>query len=193
MASDSLKPAYLIAGTDEAKIGAALARLRGRAEREGGPGALQAFEPAPGGAPDASALIAAIPAMSLTARAPLSARRRRGAVAGARPARSRRRSMGSARTPDSRPRRPRKAARGASEAVEKAGGELLAYDAPRRPRPPGAWSPTRLGRGFRLEPAAARMLVERLGSSTVRLATELDRLALWAGADGQVTSTISRR
>jgi hypothetical protein len=52
-----IKPAYLIAGTDEAKIGAALARLRARAEREGGAGALESFDP-PGGAgpPDAQAL-----------------------------------------------------------------------------------------------------------------------------------------
>src|SRR5919106_7051598 len=62
-----IKPAYLIAGTDEAKIDAALARLRDRAEREGGAAALEAFESAAGGPPDAAALIAAIPAMSLTA------------------------------------------------------------------------------------------------------------------------------
>jgi DNA polymerase-3 subunit delta len=42
-------------------------------------------------------------------------------------------------------------------------------------------------RGFRLEPAAARLLVERLGESTLRLATELKRLALWAEPEGEVT------
>src|SRR5919109_5526536 len=66
--SGAIKPAYLIAGTDEGKINAALARLRARAEREGGPGALESFTPAAGQAPpDPDALIASVPAMSLTA------------------------------------------------------------------------------------------------------------------------------
>jgi DNA polymerase-3 subunit delta len=43
------------------------------------------------------------------------------------------------------------------------------------------------GRGFELAPEAARMLVDRLGTSTVRLRTELDRLALWAGEGGSVS------
>jgi DNA polymerase III delta subunit len=66
--SGGIKPAYLIAGTDAGKIDAALSRLRARAEREGGPGALESFTPAAGPqAPDADALIAAIPSMSLMA------------------------------------------------------------------------------------------------------------------------------
>lgn len=61
-----VKPAYLIAGGDGAKIGAARARLRARAEREGGPGALAVFEPGEGqGAPDADATVAALSALSL--------------------------------------------------------------------------------------------------------------------------------
>src|SRR5436190_63271 len=61
-------PAYLIAGDDEAKIDAALARLRARAEREAGAGALESFSPPDGlGPPDLGGLAAAIPAMSLTA------------------------------------------------------------------------------------------------------------------------------
>src|SRR3954454_14401586 len=63
--SSAIKPAYLIAGTDEGKIDAALSRLRARAEREGGPGALESF--GGDGAPDPEALIAAIPSMSLMA------------------------------------------------------------------------------------------------------------------------------
>src|SRR3954451_24798374 len=62
-----MKPAYLIAGDDEAKIEAAPSRLRSRAEREGGPGSLESFSPADGvGAPDVGGLVAAVPAMSLT-------------------------------------------------------------------------------------------------------------------------------
>src|SRR5215467_1384215 len=59
-------PLYLIAGTDGAKIDATRSRLRARAEREGGAGALEVFEPGEGrGMPDHEALLAAIPAMSL--------------------------------------------------------------------------------------------------------------------------------
>jgi DNA polymerase III subunit delta len=39
-----LKPAYLVAGDDDAKIDAWRARLRARAEAEGGPGALERFD-----------------------------------------------------------------------------------------------------------------------------------------------------
>jgi DNA polymerase-3 subunit delta len=42
--------------------------------------------------------------------------------------------------------------------------------------------------GFKLEPAAARLLVERMGAEPLRLRNELERLALWAGAGGQVTA-----
>ena len=60
---DAIKPAYLIAGDDEAKIATARARLRARAEREGG---METFDPPDGqGAPNADALIEALPAMSL--------------------------------------------------------------------------------------------------------------------------------
>ena len=62
-----MRPLYLIAGTDGAKIDATRARLRARAESEGGAGALEVFEPGEGrGAPDHEALLAALPAMSLT-------------------------------------------------------------------------------------------------------------------------------
>ena len=61
-----MKPLYLIAGSDEAKIDATRGRLRVRAEREGGAAALEVFEPGEGrGMPDHEALLTAIPAMSL--------------------------------------------------------------------------------------------------------------------------------
>ncbi len=40
--------------------------------------------------------------------------------------------------------------------------------------------------GFRLDPAAARMLVDRMGANPQRLHNELERLALWAGEGGAV-------
>jgi DNA polymerase III subunit delta len=43
-------------------------------------------------------------------------------------------------------------------------------------------------RGFRLDADAARLLVDRLGESTMRLVTEVDRLSVWAGPDGEVSA-----
>src|SRR5262249_25742426 len=64
--AEAMRPLYLIAGTDAAKIDATRGRLRARAEREGGAAALEVFEPGEGrGMPDHEALLAAIPAMSL--------------------------------------------------------------------------------------------------------------------------------
>ena len=66
--AEEMRSLYLIAGTDEAKIDATRARLRARAEREGGVGgAARSSSRARGrGMPDHEALLAAIPAMSLT-------------------------------------------------------------------------------------------------------------------------------
>src|SRR5690606_17312507 len=64
----SMKPAYLFSGTDSAKIAETRARLRARAEAESGAAGLEVFEPVEGrGSPDADAVCAAIPAMSLVA------------------------------------------------------------------------------------------------------------------------------
>lgn len=186
-APSEIKPAYLIAGTDEAKIDAALSRLRERAEREGGAGALEVFEPPAGGAPDAAALIAAIPAMSLTAsrRYLLADGVDRWQPAQAREVASALAELG----PDTtvvliaRGKAPAKL----GPAVKACGGEVHKYDAPRERDLPQRLVADAAERGFRLELAAARLLVERMGSSTVRLSNELDRLALWADPDGEVT------
>ncbi|MDX6583495.1 MAG: polymerase subunit delta [Solirubrobacterales bacterium] len=188
-----IAPAYLIAGTDAAKLDAALARLRARAEAEGGQGALESFAAAPGSTagPDAEALIAAIPALSLTA-----ARRylladgverwsakQAGLVAEAL----------ATLPPDltlvlvAREQPPKlRASKKLGEAVEAAGGTVLAYAAP-KPRDLPRWLAAEAGRrGFELDPEAAQLLAGRMGEGTARLATELDRLALWAGPGGAV-------
>lgn len=191
--SGAIKPAYLIAGTDEGKVDAALARLRARAEREGGPGALESFAPADGQAPpDADALIAALPSMSLMAsRRYLVAdgverwtSKQAGAVVA---------TLGTL-PPDvtvvlvAREAPPKtKAPKGLAEAIEAAGGDVLRYEAPRARDLPARLVADADRRGFRLSPDAARLLVERMGDSTLRLANELDRLALWAGAQGEVS------
>ena len=87
------------------------------------------------------------------------------------------------------PRRPRRGGRGAPAATS------LSYAAPEGARPARRGSsPRPRRRGFRLDAAAARLLVERMGEGTLRLANELDRLALWAGPGrGGHGRTTSRR
>jgi DNA polymerase III delta subunit len=185
--SSEIKPAYLISGTDEAKIGAALARLRERAEREGGAAALETFEAKESGGPDADAFAAAIPAMSLTtSRRYLLADRvdRWGARQAQRVAEALT-TLGPETTAVlvARGKAPAKLA-GAVKAI---GGEAIAYQAPRERDLPRSLVTEAKNLDFDLELAAARMLVERMGPRTVRLAHELDRLAVWAGPGGSVS------
>jgi DNA polymerase-3 subunit delta len=189
-ASGSIKPAYLIVGDDEGKIDAVLDRLRSRGEREGA--VLESFGTGTEGPPDADALIAAIPAMSL-----MSSRRYLLADGVERWTAKQAASVldGLATLPPdltvvfvARERSPRaKAPKGLAEAVEGAGGAVLRYPAPKARDLASRLTEDAAGRGFRLESAAARLLVERMGEGTLRLSNELDRLALWAGRDGEVT------
>lgn len=188
MSASQIKPAYLIAGTDDAKIDAALGRLRARAEREGGAGALESFEAVEGAAPDADALVAAIPALSLTAshRYLLADRIERWPATRAADVASALAGIGPQTTVVLVARGKQPAKLGA--AVKKVGGEVLRYEARRARDLPPQLVADAAERGFRLDLGAARLLVERMGTSTVRLANELDRLALWAGADGEVSA-----
>jgi DNA polymerase III delta subunit len=183
-----MRSLYLIAGSDGAKIDATRARLRSRAESEGGGGALEVFEAGEGrGAPDHEALLNSIPAMSLTgSRRYLLAdgvERWRppqlDAVAAAVPG----------LPPDltlvliARDDAPEKL----KAAVEAAGGEVHEFAAP-SPRAMPRVLVAEAGRlGFSLDPAAARVLVERMGANPVRLGNELRRLSLWAGEGGEVS------
>jgi DNA polymerase-3 subunit delta len=187
---DEMRPLYLISGTDGAKIEATRQRLRARAEREGGDGALEVFEPGEGrGAPDHEALLAAIPAMSLmgTRRYLLADSvekwrdKQQAAVAAA---------IGGALPPDltlvliARAKAPAKLLK----AVKAAKGEVHNFEAPKARDMPRVLVGDAQRLGFKLDPAAARLLVERMGPESLRLRNELERLALWAGASGQVTA-----
>ncbi len=182
-----MKPLYLIAGTDEAKIDATRGRLRDRAEREGGAAALEVFEPAEGrGMPDHEALLNAIPAMSLMDS------RRYLLADGVEKWRDKQLEPVAAAVghlpPDltlvliARAKAPAKLLK----AVKAAGGEIHEFEAPKPRELPGLLVNDAKGLGFLLEPAAARMLVDRMGANPVRLRNELERLALWAGAGGTV-------
>ncbi|HET7417902.1 MAG TPA: DNA polymerase III subunit delta [Solirubrobacterales bacterium] len=183
-----MKPLYLIAGTDEAKIDATRARLRARAEREGGAASLEVFEPGEGkGMPDHEALLAAVPAMSLmgTRRYLLADGVERWRDKQLEPVLA---ALGDL-PPDltlvliCRDKAPAKL----SKAVAKADGEIHQFEAPKAKDMPRALIGEAQRLGFRLDPPAARMLVERMGANPLRLRNELERLALWAGEGGEVS------
>jgi DNA polymerase-3 subunit delta len=186
----ALSSLYLIAGTDQAKIDATRARLRARAEGDGGAGALEVFEASEGrGSPDHERLLAAIPAMSLTeSRRYLLADgvdrwrdRQLGAVVEA---------IGDL-PPDltvvliARAKAPAKLVK----AVKAAAGEIHEFEAPKPREMPRLLVGDAKRLGFALDPAAARLLVDRMGANPVRLGNELERLALWAGEGGAVSAT----
>jgi DNA polymerase III subunit delta len=182
-----MKPAYLIVGSDEAKIARARGRLRERAKREGGPGALEVFEAGEGRrSPDVQAMAASLAAILLIAS------RRYLLVDGVE-------SWGKAdakRAIEALAQIPPettvalvahgKAPAGLDKAVKAAGGEVLSFEAPRERDLPKQLVAEARELGFELDPGAARLLVERLGPRPLRLRTELERLALWAGEGGEV-------
>ena len=187
--AEDLRPLYLIAGTDEAKIDATRSRLRARAEGDGGVAALEVFESGEGrGAPDHEAVLAAIPAMSLTES------RRYLLVDGVERWRDRQLEPVAAALaelpPDltvvliARAKAPAKLLR----AVKAEKGEVHEFEAPKAREMPRALVADAQRLGFRLDPAAARILVERMGTSSLRLRHELERLALWAGEGGEVSA-----
>lgn len=188
--AEGLVSLYLIAGTDQAKIDATRARLRARAEGEGGAAALEVFDAGEGrAAPDHDALLAAIPAMSLTES------RRYLLADGVDRWRDRQLDAVSAVLSGlpgdltlvliSRAKAPAKL----TKAVKAAGGEIHEFEAPKPRDIPRVLVTEAKRLGFSLEPAAARLLVERMGTSQVRLRNELERLALWAGEGGEVRSS----
>jgi DNA polymerase III subunit delta len=185
-----MKPLYLIAGSDGAKIDATRARLRARAERDGGAGSLEVFEAGEGrGAPDHEALLAAIPAMSLTES------RRYLLVDGVERWRDGQLDAVAAALaglpPDltvvliARAKAPAKL----TKAVKAAQGEIHEFEAPKPREMPRVLVAEANRLGFRLDPAAARMLVARMGANPGRLQRELERLALWAGDGGEVSAS----
>ena len=185
---EHMRPAYLIAGDDEAKIDVTRSRLRARAEGEGGSTALEVIEPLEGrGSPSLDALLTTLPAMSLVET------RRYVLVDGIQRWRDKEHTAVAealaSLPPDltlvliARGKTPAKIAK----AVEKAGGEVRIFEMPSARSLPGALAKEAASLGYRLEPDAARLLVTRLGQSRRRLSGEVGRLALWAGDGGEVT------
>jgi DNA polymerase III subunit delta len=182
-----MQPLYLIGGTDGAKIDATRSRLRARAEREGGAAALEVFEPGEGrGMPDHEALLAAIPSLSLMDS------RRYLLADGVERWRDKQLEAVAAAVADlppdltvvliARAKAPAKL----TKAVKAAQGEIHEFEAPKAREMPRQLVADAQRLGFRLDPAAARLLVDRMGANPMRLANELARLSLWAGEGGEV-------
>jgi DNA polymerase III subunit delta len=187
--AEEMRALYLIAGSDGAKIDSTRTRLRARAEREAGADALEVFEAGEGkGMPDHEALLLAIPAMSLMES------RRYLLADGVERWRDRQLEAVAAAVGDlppdltlvliSRAKAPAKLLK----AVKAAQGEVHEFEAPKARELPRLLVADAQRLGFRLDPTAARLLVDRMGASPVRLQNELERLALWAGEGGEVTA-----
>ena len=184
-----MKRAYLIHGSDRAKVDQARNRLRTRALEASGQAGIEIFEPEEGrGSPDAEGLVAAIGSMSLMPG-------RRYLLAdgiekwGKRQVEQVSEAIGTIGTETTVVLISRgKVPQGIEPAVEAVDGVVLAYEAPSQSEMPAWLIRSAASRGFELDPEAARFLVAHFGDSNsmTRLDNELDRLSLWAGPGGRV-------
>ena len=180
-----LKPIYVVAGDDDAKIDAWRARLRKRAEEEGGPGALEVFDARESSPEDLAAALAMLTFATGT----------RYLLAD---------SVQSWKAGELEPLERALAdmppdtvlvliARGKAQAkltkaAEKAGGEVRAYDSP-KPWEMPKWVVERAREeGLRLDPEAAKALVASVGTGQQRLAREVEKLAIAAHPEGTMSA-----
>jgi DNA polymerase-3 subunit delta len=180
-----LKPVYLIAGDDDAKIDAWRARLRSRAEAEGGRGALETFDAATGGPGDVVAALAALTFQTGT-RYLLADGVERWKPAELEPLAA---ALGQL-PPDTvlvliaRGKAPSRLV----TATEEAGGDVRRYDAP-KPWELPKWVVQRAREeGLQLDQEAAKTLVGVVGSGQQRLAREIEKLALAAHPAGRLAA-----
>jgi DNA polymerase III delta subunit len=170
-----LKPAYLVCGDDDAKIDAWRARVRRRAEEERGPGGLDAFDAR---ADEPQAVVAALTALTFDPGTRYVLVDDVGAWKAAQLAPLE--SILADMPPEvvlvviARG----KALKQLSKAIEKAGGEVFEYAAP-KPWELPKWL---VGRGTELgvqvDQQAAKELVALVGTGQQRLSRELEKLAL---------------
>jgi DNA polymerase-3 subunit delta len=170
-----LKPAYLICGDDDAKIDAWRARVRKRAETERGPGGLETFD---GRQADPAEIAAAMSVLSFEAGT------RYLLVDDAGPWKAARLGPLEKALEELPPDNVLvlivrgKALKQLSKAVEKAGGEVREYAAPKPWKLP-EWCVERARElGLQVDREAAKVLVARVGSSQQRLSRELEKIAI---------------
>ncbi|MBA3262070.1 MAG: DNA polymerase III subunit delta [Thermoleophilaceae bacterium] len=180
-----LKPAYLICGDDDAKIDAWRARVRRRAEAERGPGGLDAFDAR---ASDPGEVVAALSALTFDPGTRYVLVDDVGAwkAAELEPLESILAEMPPDTVLVAIARG--KALKQLSKAVEKAGGEVREYAAP-KPWELPKWILER-GRelGVQVDQEAAKELVGLVGTSQQRLSRELEKLALAVHPSANVTT-----
>ena len=180
-----LKPVYLISGDDDAKIDAWRARVRGRAERELGPGGLEHFD---GRTDGPEAVAGALSAMTFAAGTRyLLAEPVEGwkadQVAVLEP-------LVAAMPPETvlvliaRGKPPAKLAK----AVEKGGGEVRDYGAP-KPWELPRWVVERAREeGLALDPEAAKGLIQKTGPRQQQLQREIEKLRIAIHPSGHATA-----
>jgi DNA polymerase III subunit delta len=172
-----LKPVYLVAGDDDVRIDAWRARVRARAEQEGGPEVLERFD-----APEASPadVAAAAGAMTLTAARRFLLVDDAGAWKAAELEPLER--VLASPPPDvvlvliARGKPPA----GLRKAVERAGGEIREHAAPKPWKLPSWVSERAREQGLQLDAEAARALVASVGNRPARLLRELEKFTVAA-------------
>jgi DNA polymerase-3 subunit delta len=174
MAADELQPVYLLAGSDRPKIVRALRRLRSRFPDE----SVETLTAPPANGDDA---VAACNALGLFADGG-----RLVVVEGVETWRAADVESVASYLADSSPgavlalwahETPKSAA--LADLVAKRG-QVLAYDVP-RPRSPSAWVAGEFKRlGVEVEADAARTLVDIVGDDVLTLASEIEKIAMWA-------------
>ena len=181
----ALKPAYLVCGDDDAKIDAWRARVRRRAEDERGPGGLETFDARQS---EPGELVASLAALSFeTATRYLLVD-----------------DVGAWKAAELQPLEAALTelppetvlvliARGKhqkqlAKAVEKAGGEVREYTAPKPWELPKWCVGHARELGLQLDQEAAKELVARVGSSQQRLSRELEKIALALHPSTNVTT-----
>jgi DNA polymerase III delta subunit len=180
-----LNSLYLISGEDDAKIDAWRGRLRRRAEEEGGPGALESFDGRET-APDALAASLAALTFNTGTRYLLADAIQSWKAGDLEPLERTIADM----PPDTvlvLIARGKVQAR-LAKAVQKAGGEVRAYEAP-KPWEMHKWAMDRAREeGLVLDSHAAKALVSSVGTGQQRLAREVERLALAAHPAGTLSA-----
>lgn len=185
-----LKPAYLVSGDDDARIDAWRARVRARAEAEGGPGALETFDGRSSSPAEVAAAVMAL-TFAMGTRYLLADPVEGWKAAELEPLESALQGM----PPDSvlvlvargKPQ-PRLLA-----AVQKAGGETRNYEAPRAKEMP-SWVVERAAAlGLSLDHEAASALVALVGLRQQHLAREIEKLAIAAHPAVQLSAAEVRR
>src|SRR3954468_6067852 len=186
MAGETLRPVYLVCGDDDPKIDAWRARVRRRAEEENGPGALETFDAA---SDPPEAVATALTTLTVaTGDRYLLADNVEAWKAGELEPLERELAAIPEGTVLVLIARGKPSAQRLAEEIERAGGELREYSAPKPWQMP-KWAAERAREeGLNLDQEAAKALVATVGTRQQRLAREVERLAILAHPRTQLSA-----